>query len=81
VALAKSEAPHLGGVHVQPDGSLEGLTALTSETVVVEAYALVLAHLLGLLVTFIGERLTLQLVRDLWPELPSVGTFNEAQRT
>jgi hypothetical protein len=30
----------------------------------------ILAHVIGLLVTFIGEDLALRLVRDAWPELP-----------
>jgi hypothetical protein len=29
-----------------------------------------LAQLLGLLVAFIGERLTLSLVREIWPRIP-----------
>ncbi|HVK09314.1 MAG TPA: hypothetical protein VM597_11100, partial [Gemmataceae bacterium] len=33
----------------------------------------VVAHLLGLLVTFIGEPLTLRLVRDAWPDVSAAG--------
>ena len=33
-----------------------------------EAAVAITAHLLGLLVTFIGEPLTLRLVREAWPD-------------
>jgi hypothetical protein len=33
--------------------------------------AVVVAHLLGLLVTLVGEPLTLSLVRDVWPDAPA----------
>jgi len=29
-----------------------------------------IAHLIGLMITFIGEALTLQLVHDVWQDLP-----------
>jgi hypothetical protein len=35
------------------------------------------AQLLGLLVTFIGEPLTLRLVRDAWPDAPIPATGAE----
>jgi hypothetical protein len=67
LAMAKAEAPALDGVRVRPDGSLEGLDA-SERTMNEEAGVLVVARLLGLLVTFIGEPLTLLLVRDAWPD-------------
>ena len=36
----------------------------------VESGVLLAAQLLGLLVAFIGENLTLRLVREVWPKLP-----------
>ena len=63
VALAKAEVPSLAAVRVRADGSLEGLDGSDRD-----AGAVVVAQLLGLLVTFIGEPLTLGLVRDAWPE-------------
>jgi hypothetical protein len=36
---------------------------------IAEGGAEILAQLLGLLVTFIGANLTLQLVRDIWPRV------------
>ena len=35
------------------------------------------AQLLGLLVTFIGVALTMQLVRDVWPDAPYYGMETE----
>jgi hypothetical protein len=73
LALARAEVPSLNRVTVKPDCSIEGLEALAAQVADsgVEATAALTAHLLGLLVTFIGEPLTLRLVRDAWPdELP-----------
>ena len=67
LAMAKAEDPSLDAVQVRPDGSLEGWAGIWRAHDA-EAGAVVLAHLLGLLVTFIGERITLQLVREGWPD-------------
>ncbi len=70
LALARAEVLALGAVRVRADGSLEGLDEIertqSSEASGKGAVVLV-AQLLGLLVTFIGEPLTLRLVRDAWP--------------
>lgn len=69
LSLAKAEAPSLEPVQIRPDGSLEGFERIaTSQDT--DAADLVLAHLLSLLVTFIGERQTLGLVRAAWPDDP-----------
>ena len=60
VALAKAEVTSLSPVQVQQDGSLEGFSG--------DGGTAIVAHLLGLLVTFIGEPLTRQLVCDVWPD-------------
>ena len=67
LAMAKAEAPSLDTVQLRPDGSLEGFDGL-KQTQDAEAGVIVLAQLLGLLVTFIGEPLMLRLVRDAWPD-------------
>ncbi len=84
LALAKPEANWLAAVRVQADATLEGF----SETVqrqtaqaVAEGSAALLAQLLGLLVTFIGEALTLRLVRDVWPEARLDGIHLGAEET
>jgi len=72
LALARVEAPSLNRITVKPDCSMDGLEALAAEETDggVEATAALTAHLLGLLVTFIGEPLTLRLVREAWPDAP-----------
>jgi len=70
LALASAEAPALRSATVNADGRLEGLEQLASHegSVARAAAVAITAHLLGLLVTFIGEPLTLRLVREAWPE-------------
>ena len=72
LALANTDVPWLRAVHVKADGSLEGLDELTTQVdpdEIFEGCVVLLAQLLGLLVAFIGENLTLRLVRDVWPKL------------
>jgi hypothetical protein len=71
LALANAEVPWLRAVHVKADGSLEGLEALEAQVApeeIFEGGVVLLAHLLGLLVAFIGEDLTLRLAREIWPK-------------
>jgi hypothetical protein len=73
LTLAEGEVPRLRGVQVKADGSLDGFDALFEAEAAglrTEAAVAITAHLLGLLVTFIGEPLTLRLVREAWPEAP-----------
>ena len=72
LALANAEVPWLRAVHVKADGSLEGLDELEAQVdpeEIFEGSVVLLAQLLGLLVAFIGENLTLRLVREVWPKL------------
>ena len=70
LALARAEVPSLQSVKVGADGRLEGFELLAAQTGMdVAAAAAITAHLLGLLVTFIGEPLTLALVREAWPDI------------
>lgn len=72
VALAKRQAPWLEGLRVEADGSLAGLEELQPDSGAPEAArhggAILVAELLGLLVTFIGQPLTLGLVHEAWPD-------------
>ena len=73
LALAVAEVPALRSVTLKADGSIEGLEvaaadAGNSEIGEGNATVAIAAHLLGLLVTFIGEPLTLRLVREVWPD-------------
>jgi hypothetical protein len=72
LALATAEVPWLRAIHVKTDGTLEGLeeahTKLTPEEFG-EGRVVLLAQLIGLMTAFIGEILTLRLVRDVWPKI------------
>ncbi len=69
LALAKVEVPTLGGLEVRPDGSLRTFVEPGRESGLVpseDGDDVFLAQLLGLMVIFIGESLTLRLVQDAW---------------
>lgn len=72
LVLARPEVPWLRAVHVEADGSLAGPAEFEAqvdpETIVAGRIA-VLAQLLELLRDFIGENLTMQLIREVWPTL------------
>ena len=73
LALAATEVHWLGAVKVKANGSLDGLAELAllvDPNEFAEGAVVLVAQLLGLLADFIGEDLTLHLVRDVWPDLP-----------
>ena len=67
--LARAEHPSLQGLTVTAGGRLEGLEELVAvdETAGYEAATAITSHLLSLLVTFIGENLTIRMLREAWP--------------
>jgi len=70
--LAAEDLPWLDSVHVNADGSWKSEREYHSQLdpdEVFEGRVILLAHLLGLLQAFIGESLTMRLVRDVWPEV------------
>ena len=70
---AQAEIPWLGAVKVKADGAFEGLEELNAKRnpdELLEGGVVLVAQLLGLLVAFIGEKLTLRFVREVWPEVP-----------
>ena len=71
LALAGAEVRWLRAVQVQVDGSLAGMDELAhvDPKEIAEGGIVLVAQLLGLLVAFIGEKLTLQIMRDVWPKL------------
>ena len=72
LALACEQATWLRAVHVKSDGSMEGVDELHAQLdpdEFMEGRRVLVAQLLGLLVAFIGENLTLRLVREIWPEI------------
>lgn len=74
LALASAEVPWLRGVQLEADGSCaepQDIKVLGGAAEVSRGSTILLAHLLGLLVSFIGEELSVRLMRDIWPSLPS----------
>ena len=69
LALARADVPSLEAVEIGADGRLEGFEKLLGGTTGIgsDPGAAVTEHLLGLMMTFVGESLTLRLVRDAWP--------------
>ena len=71
LTLSKAEVPSLNIVQISSDGSLEGFDGIEGSEATgaaTQAGIFLVAHLLELLVTFIGAPLTLSLVRDKWPD-------------
>jgi len=72
LALAGAEVAWLRAVRVGADDKLEGFDGPEPVVEPDEVYAggvALLTELLGLLAAFIGEPLTLQIVREKWPQL------------
>ena len=80
LALARSEAPSLSAVRVSEEGALVGLGQIehrfdidkihAGEFPASEGEIILLSQLLGLLLLFVGEPLTLSLLRITWPGAP-----------
>jgi hypothetical protein len=71
LVLAGVEVPWLLAVRANA-GALEGFdepAAQVGAAQIAEGHVVLVARLLGLLMTFIGEELTLRLVREVWPDL------------
>ena len=71
--LAGAEVPWLRTVQLKADGTVEGLEELRTQLdpdELFEGRVVLLARMLGLLVAFIGEELTLGLVQGVWPKAP-----------
>jgi hypothetical protein len=72
LALASAEVAGLRAVHLKADGAFEGwegLEAQVARNELAEGGVVLVAQLLRLLAAFIGEDLTLRLVREVWPKL------------
>jgi hypothetical protein len=65
LTLAKQESPLLDAWEIKSDGSLQGMNGEGAQL-----GAVLIAQLLGLMITFIGESLTLRLLQDVWLDLP-----------
>ncbi len=88
LTLTVTQVPRLSAVQVEADGSLVGLrdslAPVSSEAPdseaqedAIEGAVALIAHLFGLLVTFIGEDLTLRMLGTLWPGLEGDGEADQ----
>jgi hypothetical protein len=74
LALSRSEVVWFGTVNISPKGYFDGLRRAESKLARVEIIRgenVLIAHLLGLLFTFIGDQMTRMLLQDIWPEILS----------
>ena len=72
LTLARPEAPGLSAVRVAADGSIQGLGEIETQFEIGKNHAfeggiILIARLLELLRMFLGEALTLSLLRNAWP--------------
>ena len=71
LTLAREEVPSLASLQVTANGSLEGYEGIDHSPkagAAGQAGIVLVAHLVELLVTFIGAPLTLRLLREKWPD-------------
>jgi len=72
LVLARRQAPALERLRVEADGSLAGFDEVQQDSASAEAVRreelILVTELLSLLITFIGQPLTLRLVREAWPD-------------
>jgi len=79
LANAAEQISWLRTIEVSADGYLNSdlLDPLLAPEEITEGNVVWLANLLGLLMAFIGDTLTLRLVREVWPWLPLNLYFNK----
>ena len=73
LTLARSEVPGLGAVQVAADGRLQGISGIETpmnadENWIDEEGDILISSLLGLLLMFLGEALTMNLILNVWPD-------------
>ena len=72
LAMASADLPSLQNVRIGMNGRLDGVEQIDADpgtgALGAEAAVAITAHLLGLLVAFIGEPLTVRLLRQSWPD-------------
>jgi hypothetical protein len=82
LVLARMEVPSLVVVNILSDGSIEGLVEISADSkeAGIESTVAITSNFLDLLVTFIGESLTLRLISDAWPDA-SLGNLISERET
>jgi hypothetical protein len=78
LTLAKSETQDLSMLEIAADGSLQGLGE--PELQGSDGGVILIAQLLGLLQIFLGEAMTLSLVRNVWPDAALHESNSESRR-
>lgn len=77
LALARADNPSLQAVKTTAEGRLEGIEEVDKDG---EAATAITAHLLSLLITFIGESLTVCLTSDAFPDVAvQIEKFEESK--
>ena len=74
LTLARVEVPDLGAVQVAADGKLQGISEFefpikADENWIGKEGVILISSLLGLLLIFLGEALTMNLVLNVWPDV------------
>lgn len=80
LALVQEEAPGLAGARLNPDGRLDGFDDSPESAQLRKnstGGSVLLAKILGLLSSVIGELLTVQIVTEVFPKLPLDGYFTQ----
>jgi hypothetical protein len=84
LVLASADVPSLQNVKIGANGRLDGVEQLAADTATGalgdEAAVAITAHLLELLVAFIGKPLTLRLLRESWPDTQMTFKRREADQ-
>ena len=84
LVLAKADVPWLAKLKIKGDGSFENTAEIESHLVQAEAAKggiALIDQLLSLLITFIGEELTLRLMHELWPKASVRNSKSKGNRT
>jgi hypothetical protein len=84
VVLARANAPLLEGMQIKPDGSFifsAELEARLATDEAAQAGSVLANQLLELLITFIGEALTLRLTQDIWPKAATPDPKSKEKQT
>lgn len=78
LTIAKAQVPALNTVQVDARGSFQGLEAIDPQSKT-EAELILVANIVGLLVTFIGETLTLRVIHNAWQTTTDVLSFEKGK--
>lgn len=84
LVLARARASWLAEVKIETDGTIAfpaDIPTRVGDAEFARGGLVLVAELLGLLSTLIGEALTLRLVSNAWPDLPPLPSANETDKS